>query len=144
MFLYFLLALLILATVSSFSIGGTIFRTSKLSMSTDFYGIVEKDGKGKEFAFEKLRGKVVYGVNVASKCGYTASGYALLEKVAAMSVRFFFYLGQYLEYLTNDGIGLTLSHYTPTHRASRCLSCLLTNLGDKNLEVLQRLKNSVH
>ena len=59
-----------------------------IAMATDFYGITETDGKGQPFPFEKLRGKVVYGVNVASKCGYTASGYALLEKVAAMSVSY--------------------------------------------------------
>ena len=46
-----------------------------------------QDSKGAPFSFDKLKGKVVYGVNVASKCGYTASGYALLEKVAAMKDR---------------------------------------------------------
>ena len=40
--------------------------------------------KGKDFSFENFKGKVVYGVNVASKCGYTASGYALLSKIAEM------------------------------------------------------------
>lgn len=39
---------------------------------------------GKDFSFENFKGKVVYGVNVASKCGYTASGYALLSKIAEM------------------------------------------------------------
>ena len=34
--------------------------------------------------FDKFKGKVVYGVNVASKCGYTASGYDLLSKIAKM------------------------------------------------------------
>lgn len=32
--------------------------------------------------FDKFRGKVIYGVNVASKCGYTSSGYKLLEKIS--------------------------------------------------------------
>ena len=91
MFSYLVVLALIITTVSSLNIGGRIFRSSKLAMATDasFYGVVEKDGKGQPFPFEKLRGKVVYGVNVASKCGYTASGYALLEKVAAMSVSIF-------------------------------------------------------
>ena len=40
--------------------------------------------QGKDFSFENFKGKVVYGVNVASKCGYTASGYALLSKIAEM------------------------------------------------------------
>lgn len=46
--------------------------------------ITEKDSNGNDVSFEKFRGKVVYGVNVASKCGYTASGYNLLAKIAAM------------------------------------------------------------
>ena len=35
-------------------------------------------------SFEQFKGKVVYGVNVASKCGYTKSGYELLEKISKM------------------------------------------------------------
>jgi glutathione peroxidase-family protein len=50
----------------------------------NFYDIVETDGKGQPVNFNKFKGKVVYGVNVASKCGYTASGYALLERISAM------------------------------------------------------------
>lgn len=46
--------------------------------------MVEKDAKGTAVKFDKFKGKVVYGVNVASKCGYTASGYALLAKIAKM------------------------------------------------------------
>ena len=49
-----------------------------------FYDIVEKDANGNEVSFSKFKGKVVYGVNVATKCGYTASGYALLSKISAM------------------------------------------------------------
>ena len=49
-----------------------------------FYDIVEKDANGNEVKFDKFKGKVVYGVNVASKCGYTASGYALISKLAAL------------------------------------------------------------
>lgn len=53
-------------------------------MASNFYDIVEKDANGQTVKFDKFKGKVVYGVNVASKCGYTASGYALLEKVAKL------------------------------------------------------------
>ena len=35
-----------------------------------FYDIVEKDATGTDISFSKFMGKVVYGVNVASKCGY--------------------------------------------------------------------------
>lgn len=50
-----------------------------------FYDIVEKDANGNEIKFgDKFKGKVVYGVNVASKCGYTASGYALISKLSAL------------------------------------------------------------
>jgi glutathione peroxidase-family protein len=35
-----------------------------------FYEIVEKDATGTDIPFSKFMGKVVYGVNVASKCGY--------------------------------------------------------------------------
>ena len=49
-----------------------------------FYDIVEKDVNGKDVSFKKFKGKVVYGVNVASRCGYTASGYALLSRISAL------------------------------------------------------------
>jgi glutathione peroxidase len=55
-----------------------------MSTPSSFYEIVEQDANGNPVSFEKFRGKVVYGVNVASKCGYTASGYALLSKLAAL------------------------------------------------------------
>lgn len=42
------------------------------------------DSNGKEVDFTKFKGKVVYGVNVASKCGYTANGYALLQRIASL------------------------------------------------------------
>ena len=51
---------------------------------SSFYDISESDAKGKKIDFSKFKGKVVYGVNVASKCGYTASGYALLERLSKM------------------------------------------------------------
>jgi len=51
---------------------------------SNFYDIVEKTGDGSDFSFSNFKGKVVYGVNVASKCGYTSSGYALIAKLAAL------------------------------------------------------------
>lgn len=57
--------------------------SSTLAMSS-FYDINEKDATGKSVSFSKFKGKVVYGVNVATKCGYTASGYALLARIAKM------------------------------------------------------------
>ena len=77
-------------------------------LGSSFYDITEQDSTGKEVSFEKFKGKVfpvnpfhdlfslrpsqtttsnlkvVYGVNVASKCGYTATGYALLSRIAAL------------------------------------------------------------
>jgi glutathione peroxidase len=53
-------------------------------MASTFYDISEKAADGKTVNFDQFRGKVVYGVNVASKCGYTASGYALLSKIAKL------------------------------------------------------------
>jgi Glutathione peroxidase len=55
-----------------------------LSMGS-FYDITEKDAAGNSVSFSKFKGKVVYGVNVATKCGYTASGYALLSKISKMN-----------------------------------------------------------
>ena len=46
--------------------------------------LAETDSKGNPFKLEQLKGKVVYGVNVATKCGYTAAGYKLLERIAAL------------------------------------------------------------
>jgi Glutathione peroxidase len=57
---------------------------SSLSMGS-FYDITEKDAAGNSVSFSKFKGKVVYGVNVATKCGYTASGYALLSKISKMN-----------------------------------------------------------
>jgi|LauGreDrversion4_1035100.scaffolds.fasta_scaffold237781_1 glutathione peroxidase len=80
------LSLFLVGSASAFRFGRAfgLGRTLTTTMMADFYSIVEKDSKGNDFSFDKLRGKVVYGVNVASKCGYTASGYALLERISAM------------------------------------------------------------
>ena len=65
----------------------TLGQSNKRTMTTvmsSFYDITEKDSKGNDVSFSKFKGKVVYGVNVASKCGYTASGYNLLSRIAAL------------------------------------------------------------
>ena len=81
-----LLAMLVVSTVLGFVSKSTVrsfAAGSSLSMSS-FYDIKEKDATGSVVDFSKFKGKVVYGVNVATKCGYTASGYALLAKIAKM------------------------------------------------------------
>ena len=62
----------------------TVRKLSSAISAGSFYDLVEKDATGNDVNFSKFKGKVVYGVNVASKCGYTASGYALLSKLSAM------------------------------------------------------------
>ena len=44
-----------------------------------FYDLKETDVDGQEVSFDKFKGKVVYGVNVASQCGYTEGGYNLIK-----------------------------------------------------------------
>ena len=46
-----------------------------------FYDLKETDIDGQEINFESFKGKVVYGVNVASQCGYTESGYHLIKEL---------------------------------------------------------------
>lgn len=46
-----------------------------------FYNIVEKDINGLPIDFNIFRDKVVYIVNVASHCGYTAENYELLKRL---------------------------------------------------------------
>jgi hypothetical protein len=58
--------------------------STQLKMASKFYDLVETDADGQQIKFDKFKGQVVYGVNVASKCGYTASGYALMSKVTKM------------------------------------------------------------
>lgn len=40
-----------------------------------FYEIIEEDIHGDAIHFEQFRGRVVYAINVASHCGYTAENY---------------------------------------------------------------------
>ena len=61
---------------------GNLIRFLLLRKFTNLFQHLEMDANGNEVSFEKFRGKVVYGVNVASRCGYTASGYALLSKLS--------------------------------------------------------------
>jgi glutathione peroxidase len=46
-----------------------------------FYDIIETDITGKELNFENFRNKVVYIVNVASHCGYTAENYETFRRL---------------------------------------------------------------
>lgn len=86
MFLGYMSVLLATSGILShaFNYSPRIIRSRGLAMVNSFYDIVEKDASGNDVSFSKFKGKVVYGVNVASKCGYTASGYALLSKLAKL------------------------------------------------------------
>jgi glutathione peroxidase len=75
---------ILLSTSAFFGALKNLGATSSKLGASGFYDLVEKDSAGKDVKFDKFKGKVVYGVNVASKCGYTASGYKLLEKISAM------------------------------------------------------------
>ncbi len=46
-----------------------------------FYDIVETDSEGQAIHFDQFRGKVVYVINVASHCGYTAENYATFRSL---------------------------------------------------------------
>lgn len=52
------------------------------NIPSSFYDIVEKDSNGETIEFTQFRGKVVYMVNVASYCGYTAENYATFRSLA--------------------------------------------------------------
>lgn len=51
---------------------------------TDFYGITERDIAGNVVHFSDFKGKLVYIVNVASQCGYTAENYKLLQLLSQL------------------------------------------------------------
>jgi hypothetical protein len=51
---------------------------------SSFYDIIEKSSKGEDVSFDIFRGKVVYGVNVASECGDTEVNYNILTRVTAL------------------------------------------------------------
>jgi glutathione peroxidase len=55
---------------------------NSLDLPESFYDIKEKDANGREINYSSFRGKVVYIVNVASQCGYTASNYATFRQLA--------------------------------------------------------------
>ena len=48
----------------------------KHELASSFYDITETDLNGGSFSFSNFKGKVVYLINVASHCGYTAENYA--------------------------------------------------------------------
>lgn len=45
------------------------------------YDVVETDINGEDISFDSFRGSIVYIVNVASQCGYTAENYELLRNL---------------------------------------------------------------
>ena len=47
-----------------------------------FYDIIEEDIDGDEIDFDSFRGSIVYIVNVASQCGYTAENYELFRSLS--------------------------------------------------------------
>lgn len=47
-----------------------------------FYDIVETDISGNELHFSSFKGSIVYIVNVASQCGYTAQNYKMFRSLA--------------------------------------------------------------
>ena len=47
-----------------------------------FYDIVETDIDGNTVDFSSFRGSIVYIVNVASQCGYTAQNYETFRSLA--------------------------------------------------------------
>ena len=81
-----LLVVLVLGTACAVHafIGNSMRPRNRGLSASDFYSIVEKDSKGKDFDFSQFKGKVVYGVNVATKCGFTSSGYQLLSECAKL------------------------------------------------------------
>jgi hypothetical protein len=88
LFSFYVLAML-LSSINSLKLVNFIARKSGSKRMTElnassFYDITEIDAKGNPVSFSKFKGKVVYGVNVASKCGYTSSGYNLLSRIAAL------------------------------------------------------------
>lgn len=54
------------------------------TVPADFYSIRERDIYGNWVYFEQFRGKLVYIVNVASQCGYTAENYKLLQRLSQL------------------------------------------------------------
>jgi glutathione peroxidase-family protein len=54
------------------------------SLPTDFYSITERDIYGNLVHYSQFRNKLVYVVNVASQCGYTAENYKLLQSLSEL------------------------------------------------------------
>ncbi len=52
--------------------------------TNDFYSIIEEDINGNQVNFQQFHGKVVYIVNVASQCGYTAENYDILKTLSPL------------------------------------------------------------
>ena len=52
-----------------------------MSAAASFYDIVEKDIEGNDVSFARFRDKVVYGLNVASRCSSTPGEYTRLREI---------------------------------------------------------------
>ena len=58
--------------------------TTTIRGKNTFYDVIETDADNNTVSFAQYRGKVVYGVNVASACSQTVPGYALIKKLNIM------------------------------------------------------------
>jgi len=58
------------------------YTNQEIPIYNSFYDIIEKDINGNEVPFNQFEGKVVYLVNTASYCGYTASNFELLQRLS--------------------------------------------------------------
>ena len=52
-----------------------------MSQPESFYDIIEKDIDGSDVNFTRFRGRVVYGLNVASRCSSTPGEYQRLREI---------------------------------------------------------------
>ena len=61
--------------------GNTEEQRKPVDVPGSLYEITETDLGGNSISLEKMKGKVLYIVNVASYCGYTAENYAIFKKL---------------------------------------------------------------
>ena len=64
---YMLLISSVISFISLNPVNTRLINKFSVKMANSFYEIIEKDSKGDAISFDKFKGKVVYGVNVASK-----------------------------------------------------------------------------
>lgn len=84
-----------------------------------FYDIHETSVNGYDISFDRYKGKVIYGVNIASACGSTMKGFTLIKNIGyldGVEILLFpsnQFLGQ--EPLNNEGIQTFCSRKGPEH-----------------------------